>query len=311
VTLFVIEYGRVETIRYVLRGSEYQSNVEGSEERRRMLMRYGDAILILRLQGYLFFGTAERLRKTVLEQIAAKARVRFVIVDFHRITGLDSSAALSFIRLVQVARRDSFVLVATGGSRMVQEAMRRGGLIAAEDDPSLRFAKDIEKGLAWCEKELLDGVAPEINTVGAQSVDEFLKHLLGNDADIESLQRYFERVEIRSGEALIEEGMPSDDIYFIESGRAAVKITGMGGSLHLAEIGSGAIVGEVAFYLGRSRSASVLAEDTVVAWRFTRARLRQLEIEMPATAFRLHEGLAGILANRLASTNRLVRFFAE
>ena len=85
----------------------------------------------------------------------------------------------------------------------------------------------------------------------------------------------------------------------------------MGGSLHLAEIGAGAIVGEVAFYLGRSRSVSVLAEDGVTARRFTRARLRQLEIEMPATAFRLHEALAGILASRLASTNRLVRFFAE
>ena len=84
--------------------------------------------------------------------------------------------------------------------------------------------------------------------------------MLGNDADIEDLQHYFERVEIRGGEALIEEGMPSEDIYFIESGRAAVKIAGMGGSLHLAEIGAGAIVGEVAFYVGRSRSASVPSE---------------------------------------------------
>jgi SulP family sulfate permease len=90
-----------------------------------------------------------------------------------------------------------------------------------------------------------------------------------------------------------------------------VRIEGAGGALHLAEIGAGAIVGEVAFYLGRSRSASVLAEDTLIAWRFTRARLRELELEEPGTAFRLHEGLAGILAQRLTSTNRLVRFFAE
>ena len=313
VTLFVVEYGRVETIRYVLRGSEYQSNVEGSEERRRMLVHHGDAILILRLQGYLFFGTAERLRKTVLEQIASKVSTgaRFVIVDFHRVTGLDSSAALSFIRLAQVARRDGFTLVATGGSKMVQETLRRGGLTAADDDVSLRFAEDIEKGLAWCEKKLLDEVAPGINSVKAQSLDEFLKHLLGSDAEVEGLKCYFERLEIRPGAFLIEEGTPSDDIYFIESGAAVVKIGGTGGSLHLAEIGAGAIVGEVAFYLGRTRTASVQAEDTVIGWRFTRDRLRQLEIDKPATAFRLHEGLAGILASRLASTNRLVRFFAE
>src|SRR5579871_6714695 len=71
VVLFVIEYGRVDTIRYALRGSEFQSNVEGSEERRETLRRYGDAILILRLQGYLFFGTAERLRARILKEVNA------------------------------------------------------------------------------------------------------------------------------------------------------------------------------------------------------------------------------------------------
>ncbi len=313
VSLFVIEYGRVETVRYVLRGSDYQSNVEGSEERRQLLVRHGDAILILRLQGYLFFGTAERLRKTVLEQIATKppTRARFVIIDFHRVTGLDSSAALSFIRLVQVARRDHFMLLMTGGSALVRNALRRGGITAGETDPSLRFADDIEKGLAWCENALLDEVAPEINRDRARGLDEFLKQLCGSDADVDALQHYFERVEIDAGAALIEEGMPAADIYFIESGRAAVKIAGTGGSLHLAEIGAGAIVGEIAFYLGRRRTASVLAEAPITAWRFTRARLRQLEAENPPAAFRLHEGLAGILANRLAGTNRLVRFFAE
>jgi SulP family sulfate permease len=313
VTLFVFEYGRVETIRYVLRGSEYQSNVEGSEERRRALTSHGNAILILRLQGYLFFGTAERLRKTVLEQIStsAAARARFVIVDFHRVTGLDSSAALSFIRLLRVARRDRFTLVATGGSAVVRQALRRGGLTAIEDDPSLRFDDDIEKGLAWCENALLDEIAPEINRAQAQSLAAFLRQMLDSDAEAEELTRYFERVEVQPGAAFIEEGAPSEDIYFIESGRASVSIEGSGGSLHLAEIGVGAIVGEVAFYLGRSRTASVIAHDKLVAWRFTRARLRQLQLEKPATAFRVHEGLASILASRLIGTNRLVRFFAD
>jgi SulP family sulfate permease len=313
VTLFVFEYGRVETIRYVLRGSEYQSNIEGSEERRRMLTKHGDAILILRLQGYLFFGTAEHLRKRVLEEISSKARarVRFVIIDFHRVTGLDSSAALSFVRFEQAARRDRFMLVATGGSAVVRKALRRGGFAAVENDTSLRFDDNIEQGLAWCESSLLDDIAPEINSAKEQSLDGFLRQILQSDVDTEDLLRYFERVEIEAGDTLIKEGASSEDIYFVEAGRAAVIIEGSGGSLHLAQIGAGAIVGEVAFFLGRSRTASVVAENTLIAWRFTRARLRQLEAERPATAFRLHDGFAAILANRLASTNRLVRFFAD
>jgi SulP family sulfate permease len=313
VTLFAIEYGRVEPIRYVLRGSQYQSNIDGSEERRRMLTKHGDAILILRLQGYLFFGTAEQLRKRVLEEISSKAgaRVRFVVIDFHRVTGLDSSAALSFMRFVQAARRDRFMLVATGGSAVVRNALRRGGFTTVENDASLRFDDTIEQGLAWCENTLLDDIAPEINSAKVTSLDAFLRQILKSDADTADLLPYFERVEIAAGGTLIKEGASSDDMYFVESGRAAVIIAGSGGSLRLAQIAAGAIVGEVAFFLGRSRTASVVAEDTLIAWRFTRARLRQIEAERPATAFRLHEGLAAILANRLASTNRLVRFLAD
>jgi SulP family sulfate permease len=313
VILFVIEYSRVETIRYVLRGSAYQSNIEGSEERRLMLTKHGDAILILRLQGYLFFGTAEQLRKRVLGEISsnASARVRFVIIDFHRVTGLDSSAALSFIRFVQAARRDRFVLVATGGSAAVRTALRRGGFTTVENDASLRFDDTIEQGLAWCENTLLDDIAPEINRAKVRSLDSLLRQLLESDADTADLLGYFERVEIAAGGTLIKEGASSEDIYFVESGRAAVIMEGSGGGLHLAEVGAGAIVGEVAFFLGRSRSASVVAEDTLIAWRFTRARLRQIEAERPATAFRLREGLAAMLANRLASTNRLARFLAD
>ena len=88
-------------------------------------------------------------------------------------------------------------------------------------------------------------------------------------------------------------------------------VEGIGGALHLAYVGAGAVVGEVAFYLGRPRTASVVAEDSLAAWRFTRADLRRLETEFPAIAFRLHEGLAAMLADRLTSTNRLVRFFAD
>jgi len=69
-----------------------------------------------------------------------------------------------------------------------------------------------------------------------------------------------------AGSHLITQGEPSDDIFFIESGRAAVELgTGSGHHIRLATIGHGAIVGEIAFYLAAPRSASVIAEDDIVA----------------------------------------------
>src|SRR5262249_18717489 len=54
VVLFVLEYGRLDTVRHVMRGSTHQSNAGASKERRDALREHGDAILFVALQGYLF-----------------------------------------------------------------------------------------------------------------------------------------------------------------------------------------------------------------------------------------------------------------
>ena len=54
--------------------------------------------------------------------------------------------------------------------------------------------------------------------------------------------------------------------------------------------------------------AEAIAEE---AERLSREAMHRFQREAPAIAFRLHEGLAAILAGRLASTDRLVRFLAD
>ena len=68
--LFAVEYGRIDIVRYTLTGRDYQTGAGASDERLEVLRANGEAILLLRLQGYLFFGTAERLRKRIQERLA-------------------------------------------------------------------------------------------------------------------------------------------------------------------------------------------------------------------------------------------------
>jgi SulP family sulfate permease len=101
-------------------------------------------------------------------------------------------------------------------------------------------------------------------------------------------------------------------MYFIGSGRGAVRIKGTGNiAVRVATVGPGAIVGEVAFYADKPRNASVVAESPMTAWRFSRASLVQLQKEMPDLAVRFHAGIAAMMAARLTSTNRLVGFLAD
>ena len=133
-----------------------------SEERREALRGFGQAILIVRLQGFIFFGTSDRLRKKIEDRLSEL--VRFLIIDFRHVTGVDSSAVVSFVRLGKVASRRGFTMVITGMNEPVERALTRGGLAAGA---SLRIDRDIDHGLVWCENRLLARLAPDLDVEGA------------------------------------------------------------------------------------------------------------------------------------------------
>ena len=307
VVLFVVEYGRIDSVRHVLTGRDYQSTFETSEERRESLRLHGDAILIVQLQGFIFFGSSDRLRKNIENRLSDL--VRFLIIDFKHVTGVDSSAVVSFIRLGQVVSRRGATIVLTGMNEQVKRALLRGGLVAGA---GLRIDRDIDHGLVWCENQVLARLAPNLDVGGPRGLAELTFGIVKDSSLAVELGRYFERVTLDTGEFLVEGGLPCDEMYFVGSGRGAVTVTGTGAApVRIATIGPGAVVGEVAFFLDQPRNASVVVESPMTAWCLSRASLVRLQREMPELAFRFHEGIAAMMAARITSTNRLVVFLAD
>jgi SulP family sulfate permease len=311
--LFAVEYGRIDIVRYTLTGRDYQTRAGASEERLDLLRNNGEAILLLRLQGFLFFGTADGLRRRIQQRLTGSAGtpIRFLVVDFQRVSGLDSSAVLSFVRLAQMARPDGFVLMLTGMSAAIENAMVRGGLEHGASH-AVHIGPSFDYGVEWCEDALLAEIAPALSTVHTRPARETVLELVRDEGLSDALLPYFERADVARGGYLITQGEPSDDIFFIESGRAAVELaTDSGHRIRLATIGHGSVVGEVAFYLAAPRSASVIAEGDIVAWRFSRASLTRLQQERPEIAARFHEGITTMLAARLTGANRLIQLLAD
>ena len=123
---------------------------------------------------------------------------------------------------------------------------------------------------------------------------------------------YCERLDVSAAGTLIEQGTQSTDIFFVECGHAAVAVASQGHApVRLATVGPGAIIGEMAFYLGEERSASVVAEEAMVVWRLSQDAIERLQAEMPDIALRFHQGIATMLAKRLKQTNHLVRLLAD
>src|ERR671931_156299 len=71
----------------------------------------------------------------------------------RRVTGMDSSAVLSFRKITQLAQTNGFELVLSGVPDRVRAQLQRGGV--GESDGMIRFEPDLDRGLQRCEDGLL------------------------------------------------------------------------------------------------------------------------------------------------------------
>ena len=98
------------------------------------------ALLLLlrrRLAGYLFFGSSEGAFEHVRRDLGGRppGAVSDVILDFARVAGIDTSAAISLVKLRHLCRRSNVARVFSAAAPGVAAAMARDGVFALSDDP--------------------------------------------------------------------------------------------------------------------------------------------------------------------------------
>jgi SulP family sulfate permease len=81
VVLFVVNYGRIELVREVAFGETYHSNVDRPPRERAALEAMGDRVQILRVNGFVFFGSTNGLLERIRKRVEA-APLRFLVT--HR-----------------------------------------------------------------------------------------------------------------------------------------------------------------------------------------------------------------------------------
>jgi SulP family sulfate permease len=292
VILFAVNYGRVDLVREVPFGAAFRSNVDRPPGDRVILEGLAERVQILRLNGFVFFGTARGL----LERISKRAQgrpIRFLLLDLRRVTGVDASGVFAFRKIALLAEASGFEVVFADASDRVQSQVQRGGLVAT--DGVVRFEPDLDHALQRCEDDLLAEAPPEASGADDGSA-ELPPHL----------EPYLERRSIPEGAVLIHQGDAPDDVFVLESGRLRVEwATSDGGRIRLNTVRPGVMVGEVALYTGLPRSADVIAEVPSVVLTLSRASIQRLEAEEPATAAALHRWLATTLAVRLTDAQRV------
>jgi sulfate permease, SulP family len=304
VALFVVDYSRTDVVKHAFSGGSYRSKVEREPQQLKVLRVHGEEVFIFELQGFLFFGTAnsllDRIRERALD--TTQSPLSFLVLDFRRVNGLDSSAVVAFIKAHRLAEGQAFTLLVTGLSHRVRVQLERGGFSKVVLSRLHVFA-DLDHAIQWCEDRLLEreAIAPD----QPRPLTALLRDGLGLTVNVERLLPYLEPVELPTGHELIHQGEPSTDLYLLESGRLTAVLTPLNGEpVRLRTMAPGTVVGEVAMYLGTVRSASVVTEQPSRVYRLTAEALEAMERDEPKIAGDLHRALARLLAQRLTDSLR-------
>ena len=315
---FAYSYSRANYVRHDLSVATHRSNKDRTLEATATLKERGGTGRALCLQGYLFFALASSLVETCRDLIVRDG-VRYLLLDFRMVQGLDASAALGLSKLHQLCVRYRVALVLSGLRSEHQAVLQQMRFLP---DHEIHVVSDLDRGIEWMEDRLLanahgpgnpplahaelagnggDGTVPSVDLrsmLSSHFTSEALKVLLG----------LCETLDLPQETVLIKRGDAGDALYFVERGEVSVMIQLEDGQRkRLRTLGPGSLVGEMALYSGQPRSADVVAETPCRAYRLSAERFARLEREDPAVVIQFHSFVVRLLAQRLTSASEEIR----
>lgn len=293
VLLFVRSNMR-DVVRRVWTGDVRQSLKTRPTELAEVLRREGHRLVLLELEGALFFGTADALRSR-LQQLAAQADT--VILDLRQVSEIDVTAA----RILQETAEDWAQMgkplvfaewPAHDPRRHVLEALAAGPGAAA-----LQFEDQADLALERAEEALLQRLHVD-RTPGVQLDLADTTIARGLTADELALLRAELTVHVFApGQVLFRAGDPGDALYISLRGEIALRLPGT--NRRLVSFAPGVTIGDMAVLARAPRSAEAVAESEVNALGLSVETFERLVQQHPQLAARLCRNIAVHLSDRV------------
>ncbi len=303
IILFVVKYSQINVIRFEGDGSKFRSNVERSEAERGVLQTHSSEMLMLGLQGYLFFGTAGSIYTHIKSQLSlSDNKVRYVVLDFDQVTGIDASAGLNFERLSQLVTLHNVHLLIAGLQDSLKAPLTSTGFDVA-NTAYLHFMRDFDFALEWCEECLLEGETREVDNAS------FLIDLHDQDpASYERFIAYLEVLNVTPGQQLTGQGDDSDELFLLDDTSASAYIIDeLGNRLRVRRTGAGTVYGEIGFFLGTPRTASIVADKAGRVYVLSKSALESMQKKDPDLVAQFQQYMLRMSVERLFLTTQTLK----
>lgn len=297
VLLFVVRMSR-SNVRRLYRCDKVRSRKSRGAAAIATLETKGAAILVIELQGALFFGSAERLAQIVGRETVSGTSA--VLLDLRRVTDVDSTGARILCDIDQALAQRNIRLALVYAERSAAPGL--AGAFSARD----RVFPDVDRAIEWAEDALLGATAaPEVTgEIGLDRVS-ILRDFM--PSEIAALTRHLELVSWPAGQVIFRQGDPGTALYLVAKGQASVHIGHADGDIRLVTFVPGTVFGELAILDRGPRSATVTADEDMLAFALTGEAFDALREAEPAVAIKLLAALGRELSVRLRSANMTIQ----
>ena len=305
ILVFVAQMSR-SPIRRIRTGTAVRSKRLRDPHLSELLHEHGHRIVVIELEGTVFFGSCDRVAGE-MEELARRG-ADYLIVDLKRVRRIDATGyrilgqAYERLRNTGLSVGFSYVVPDRAESEIARNLILTGSVFPEDCFDTTDHALEVFE----------DGLLEKLDAAAAQAEDwsivDFANALGLEEEEHETFARHLRTRQYDAGEFVVRQGETGASMFFLSRGSADVTIPILerGRRRRLSTLTRGTAFGEMSLLSGFPRSADVRAREDLICFELTRAELASLRKRHPEIAMKVFSGIGRILGARLQEANDLI-----
>ena len=259
----------------------------------------GKRFAVLELQGMLNFGAVERVQRRICEM---PEDVETVALDFRRVAMIDSGGLQLFREMIAVGRGPHLLFAETAHRPALSPLANLANEPGAEG--LVEQVADIDSALEAFEDTVIAqaGAKSDLRRFNLADQDIFASLSAEEIAGIEGIASV---LSYDAGQVIVHTGDVANAFFVVARGTVSISVElGGGRRRRVASVGPGQVIGEMALLDGGRRSATAIADETVMAYAFSVASIQELTKRHPRIMEKILGNIVVSLTQRLRRANK-------
>ncbi len=305
---FVVKTGK-SVVRRKYRCNQVRSKRVRNMEQTRLIKDHGSKILVVELQGPIFFGSAEEVAREI---DASNHDAEYIVINMKRVSEIDHTGTRYLLQIHNsLKKQDKTLLIShmSEGDRLWDTLSYADAIDKIGRD---NFFLDMDRALEYAEDQILCGEL--IETPDRQYALSEMDIFAGfSEKEIKIVESRLVLENYMSGDVIIREGDRDRDLFMLARGMVSVKMQLQNNrrERRLNSITAGVTFGEIALLDNKPRSADVVTESDVTIYRLTYGKFLDLQQSEPNVANKLILNMALNLSTRLRLNTEEIKVLVE